>query len=58
VRTPLSVVLIDAGDPGGRADAGFDGRASAITLASRRMFEALELWPRLEPHAQPCARSS
>jgi 2-octaprenyl-6-methoxyphenol hydroxylase len=52
VRTPLSVVLIDAGDPGGRADAAFDGRASAVTLASRRMFEALELWRRLEPHAQ------
>ena len=53
VRTPLSVVLIDAGDPGDRRAASFDGRASAITLASRRMFEALKVWPRLEPEAQP-----
>jgi 2-octaprenyl-6-methoxyphenol hydroxylase len=53
VRTPVSVVLIDAGDPGASRSAGFDGRASAITLASRRMFEALAVWPRLEPDAQP-----
>ena len=53
VRTPLEVVLIDAGDPAARGAASFDGRASAVTLASRRMFEALDVWPRLEPHAQP-----
>lgn len=53
VRTPLRVVLVDAGNPGARRAQSFDGRASAITLASRRMFEALELWPRLAPHAQP-----
>jgi 2-octaprenyl-6-methoxyphenol hydroxylase len=53
VRTPVSVVLIDAGDPGDSRKASFDGRASAITLASRRMFEALDVWPRLEPDAQP-----
>jgi 2-octaprenyl-6-methoxyphenol hydroxylase len=53
VRTPLNVVLIDAGDAGARRDASFDGRASAITLASRRMFEALDVWPQLVPHAQP-----
>ena len=52
VRTPLSVVLIDAGEPGA-GGASFDGRASAVTLASRRMFEALKLWPQLESHAQP-----
>lgn len=53
VRTPLSVVVLDAGDPGTQGAASFDGRASAVTLASRRMFEALELWPRLAPNAQP-----
>jgi 2-octaprenyl-6-methoxyphenol hydroxylase len=52
VRTPLSVVLIDAGEPAA-GGAGFDGRASAVTLASRRMFEALKLWPQLEIYAQP-----
>ena len=30
-----------------------DGRASAITESSRRMFEALGLWRDLEPHAEP-----
>ncbi|MFW6077310.1 MAG: FAD-dependent monooxygenase, partial [Hyphomicrobiales bacterium] len=53
VRTPLGVVLVDAGDPAASATASFDGRASAITLASRRMFEALDVWPRIAPHAQP-----
>jgi 2-octaprenyl-6-methoxyphenol hydroxylase len=53
VRTPVSVMLIDAGDPAERRVASFDGRASAITLASRRMFEALDLWPRLDRDAQP-----
>jgi hypothetical protein len=38
--------------PAAGADAAFDGRASAVTLASRRMFEALELWPQLEPYAE------
>lgn len=52
VRTPVSVALIDAGDPGESRVARVDGRASAITLASRRMFEALDVWPRLEPDAQ------
>lgn len=50
--TPVRVVLIDAGDPKGYGSAGFDGRASAITLSSRRLLEALDLWPRLEPDAQ------
>ena len=53
VRVPLEVLLIDAGDPREYRDASFDGRASAITLTSRRMLEALDLWGGLEPDAQP-----
>ena len=53
MRVPLDVALIDPGDPlkapAGRAD----GRASAITRASRQMFTAMGLWPELVPHAQP-----
>lgn len=52
-RTPLSVVLIDQRDPAEFRSAEFDGRASAITEAARRMFEAMGLWQRLAPHAQP-----
>ncbi len=49
----LSVALIDRLALETRADPGFDGRAYALALASRRLFEALGLWPVLAPEAQP-----
>ena len=52
-RTPLAVALIDQRDPAEFRNAGFDGRASAITEAARRMFEAMGLWAKLESFAQP-----
>ncbi len=52
-RVPLSVALIDPGDPRQAQTGRKDGRASAITRASRHMFEAMGLWPALASHAQP-----
>lgn len=37
----LSVTVVDVLDPATATDAGFDGRVSAIALASCRMFEQL-----------------
>ena len=48
---PASVTLIDAKDPRNFANSGFDGRASAITASSRRMFEAFGVWEAIAPHA-------
>jgi len=53
---PAQVTLIDAKDPGSFANSAFDGRASAITASSRRMFEALGVWDAIAPHAQPINR--
>lgn len=53
---PAQVTLIDAKDPRSFANSEFDGRASAITASSRRMFEALGLWDAIAPQAQPINR--
>jgi 2-octaprenyl-6-methoxyphenol hydroxylase len=53
MRVPLSVAVIDRGDPRQAEAANRDGRSSAITRASRHMFEAMGLWRELAPHAQP-----
>lgn len=50
---PFSIALIDADDPAVRSKAEFDGRASAITATSKRMFQALGVWADLAEHAQP-----
>ncbi|NNF77054.1 MAG: 2-octaprenyl-6-methoxyphenyl hydroxylase [Rhizobiales bacterium] len=50
---PFRVTLIDAGDPSKQREAAFDGRASAITATSKRMFKALGVWPALAGDAQP-----
>ena len=52
-RRPLDVLLVDARDPRGYANASFDGRASAITMGARRMFEALGIWEAVAHEAQP-----
>jgi len=52
-RPALAVRLLDAGDPEADFDAGSDSRASAITLSSRRLFEALNVWYRLDIVAEP-----
>src|ERR1700744_5464268 len=49
----LKVVVCDPVPPKALLDAGFDGRVSALSYSSLRMFEALGVWPRLESDAQP-----
>lgn len=53
VRRPLKVALVDRRDPRDALQRKADGRASAITLSSRRMFESLGLWGALQAYAQP-----
>ncbi len=52
VRIPLRVCLIDAADPARFAEPSFDGRASAVTESSRRMLEALGVWPQIMDRAE------
>jgi 2-octaprenyl-6-methoxyphenol hydroxylase len=49
----LDVVALDREPPATRTDAGYDGRASAITYGSRRVLEGLGLWPALADAACP-----
>jgi 2-octaprenyl-6-methoxyphenol hydroxylase len=51
-RHGVSVAVIDREDPARATAAGFDGRVSAIALASQRMLEAIGLW-RHVAEAQP-----
>lgn len=47
----ISSVVIDARQPQARAEAGFDGRSYALSLASQRLLQAIGVWPGLT--AQP-----
>lgn len=49
----LRVALVDNNTPDIWSKSEFDGRASAITAASRTMLEALGVWPDVADHAQP-----
>lgn len=51
-RHGISVAVIDREDPGRIIEAGFDGRVSAIALASQRMLDAIGLWRHVR-EAQP-----
>jgi 2-octaprenyl-6-methoxyphenol hydroxylase len=55
VKRPLDVVVVDLKDPDSFATNSFDGRASAITAAARRMFEVMGVWQRVSGEAQPMA---
>lgn len=50
---PMDVIVLDRQHPAAALDAGFDGRASAIALASRRLFDGLGLWAGMEGDAAP-----
>ncbi len=52
-RAGLRVVVVDARPAGARAEAGFDGRAYALAVASKRLLEVTGVWPRLEGQVQP-----
>ncbi|NQV82252.1 MAG: 2-octaprenyl-6-methoxyphenyl hydroxylase [Rhodospirillales bacterium] len=49
----LDVAVVDTADPVANLDAGFDGRASAIALATQRVLAGLGLWTALQPQAAP-----
>jgi len=49
----LKVIVVDPVPPAAATDAKFDGRVSALSYSSQRMFEALGVWPKLSQDAQP-----
>lgn len=49
----LSVTVIDARPAPDRAEAGFDGRAYALAIASKRLLSAIGVWPRVADKVQP-----
>jgi len=49
----LSIALVEAHAPGSGSQPSYDDRAIALAYGSRRIFEALELWPALRPLAEP-----
>jgi 2-octaprenyl-6-methoxyphenol hydroxylase len=52
----LGVTVIDARPALARAEAGFDGRAYALALASQRLLSAIGIWPSVATKAQPIRR--
>lgn len=48
----LSCAVIDAGDPEAMRAAAFDGRTTAISYASARVFRRLGLWDAIAPEAE------
>ena len=52
---PLSIALIEAFAPDSQAQPSFDERTTALGNASRRIFEALDVWPALAAEAAPIA---
>ncbi|MDZ3837674.1 MAG: UbiH/UbiF/VisC/COQ6 family ubiquinone biosynthesis hydroxylase [Rhodospirillales bacterium] len=49
----LSTVVVEAGTLATMLDDRFDGRASAISLTSRRLLDAIGLWPGMAADATP-----
>ncbi len=52
-RGGLRVLVVDGRPARARAEAGFDGRAYALALASKRLLSVIGVWPRLEAKVQP-----
>lgn len=48
----FSCAVIDAGDPAAMRNAAFDGRTTAISYASARVFRRLGLWGEIAPEAE------
>lgn len=49
----FSVTVVDARPAPARAEAGFDGRAYALAIASVRLLTAIGIWPAVADKAQP-----
>jgi len=49
----LTVAIVDRQDPEAMLGEGFDGRSSAIAYGSRRVLDALGLWPEIAAEAEP-----
>lgn len=49
----LFVTVVDARPALARAEAGFDGRAYALAIASRRLLQGIGIWPAVGDKAQP-----
>jgi 2-octaprenyl-6-methoxyphenol hydroxylase len=49
----LRVAVIDARPAAARAEAGFDGRAYALAIASKRLLQAVGVWPAVAERSQP-----
>ncbi len=49
----LAVAIVDRQDPEAMLGEGFDGRSSAIAFGSRRVLDALGLWPEIAAAAEP-----
>jgi 2-octaprenyl-6-methoxyphenol hydroxylase len=52
-NTGLTTILIESVAPGAGAQPSFDDRTTALGNASRRIFEALGVWPRIAEEASP-----
>ena len=52
-RAGFSCAVVDAGDPASMRSAAFDGRTTAISYASARVFRRLGLWDVVEDEAEP-----
>ncbi len=49
----LAVAIVDRQEPAATLDEAFDGRASALAYGSRRVLDALGLWPEIAVEAEP-----
>jgi 2-octaprenyl-6-methoxyphenol hydroxylase len=49
----LRVVVVDARPAPSRAEAGFDGRAYALAIASKRLLQGVGVWDRVAEKSQP-----
>ncbi|WDI32730.1 UbiH/UbiF/VisC/COQ6 family ubiquinone biosynthesis hydroxylase [Hyphococcus flavus] len=49
----FNCAIVDAGDPATVRNAAFDGRTTAISYASARVFRRLGLWDAVTPNAEP-----
>jgi 2-octaprenyl-6-methoxyphenol hydroxylase len=52
----LSVTVVDARPAPARAEAGFDGRAYALAIASKRLLTMIDIWQKVGDLAQPINR--